>query len=218
MGYEYHNETMIPYQLTGRTRQKARTAESLVAAARSLLATGVTPTVELSAEHAQVSRATAYRYFPTQQALLLAAYPEVGQTSVLGDDPPTDVIARFEIVFAEMARQVCENEAPLRAMLRLSLENPSQREGLVLRRGRRRTWLADALSPLAATMAPAEFDRLVVAIAASTGIESYIWLRDMAALSQQQALEIMRFTADTLLAKALVDHPVGMLQPQRRTP
>ena len=218
MGFEYHNETMIPYQQTGRTRQKARTAESLVAAARSLIATGVTLTVELAAEHARVSRATAYRYFPTQQALLLAAYPEVGQSSVLGDDPPADLTARFDIVFAEMARQVCENEAPLRAMLRLSLENPSQREGLVLRRGRRRTWLADALSPLAATMTPAEFDRLVLAIAASTGIESYIWLRDMAALSQQQALEIMRFTADTLLAKALVDHPAGMLQPQRRTP
>ena len=90
------------------------------AAARALLASGVTPTVAEAAETALVSRTTAYRYFPTQQALLLAAYPEIGKDSVLGDDPPDDVETRFEIVFAEMARQVTENEMPLRAMLKLS--------------------------------------------------------------------------------------------------
>ena len=193
---------MISYQHTGRVHQKARTNESLVAAARALLATGITPSVELAAEHAQISRATAYRYFPTQHALLLAAYPEIEQTSVLGDLPPTDLDARFEIVFAEMARQVTENESPLRAMLRLSLEEPRQRHDLVLRRGRRITWLTDALSPLAPTMTAAAFKRLVLGIASCTGIESYVWLRDMAGCSQEEALEIMRFTADTLLADA----------------
>jgi AcrR family transcriptional regulator len=202
MGFEYHNEMMIPYQQTGRVQQKARTGESLIAAARALLSTGVTPTVEAAAEQARVSRATAYRYFPTQQALLLAAYPEIAQTSVLGDDPPADLDARWELVFAEMARQVTENEAPLRAMLRLSLERPRQRTDLVLRRGRRITWLTDALAPLASTMTAAEFEKLVLAIASCTGIESYIWLRDMAGCSQGEALEIMRFTADTLLANA----------------
>ena len=167
MGFEYHNEIMIPYQQTGRVRQKARTSESLIAAARALLSTGITPTVEAAAEQAQVSRATAYRYFPTQQALLLAAYPEIARTSVLGDDPPTDLDARFELVFAEMARQVTENEVPLRAMLRLSLENPQQRNDLVLRRGRRITWLTDALAPLASTMTAAEFEKLVLAIASA---------------------------------------------------
>lgn len=202
MGFEYHNEIMIPYQQTGRVRQKARTGEALIAAARALLSTGVTPTVEVAAEQAGVSRATAYRYFPTQHALLLAAYPEIAQTSVLGDDPPTDLDARFELVFAEMARQVTENEAPLRAMLRLSLENPQQRHDLVLRRGRRIGWLTDALAPLASTITAAEFERLVLAIASCTGIESYIWLRDMAGCSQHAALEIMRFTADILVANA----------------
>jgi AcrR family transcriptional regulator len=202
MGFEYHNEMMIPYQQTGRVRQKARTGESLIAATRALLSTGVTPTVEAAAEQARVSRATAYRYFPTQQALLLAAYPEIAQTSVLGDDPPADLDARWELVFAEMARQVTENEAPLRAMLRLSLERPEQRHDLVLRRGRRITWLTDALAPLASTMTAAEFERLVLAIASCTGIESYIWLTDMAGCSQQRALEIMRSTADILIANA----------------
>ena len=183
-------------------RQKARTLEALIAATRSLLASGVTPTVAEAAETALVSRTTAYRYFPTQQALLLASYPEIGKHSVLGDDPPDDVETRFEIVFAEMARQVTENEAPLRAMLKLSLDEAPGRDQPLLRRGRRRAWVADALAPLRERMSNDHFDRLVLAITAATGIEVFVWLTDIARLTPDQALEIMRFSAQTLLDTA----------------
>jgi AcrR family transcriptional regulator len=189
----------VPYQQTGRVQQKTRTREALLAALRALLAAGVTPTVEEAAAQASVSRTTAYRYFPTQQDLLVAAYPEIEKESVLGEDPPDELNARFEIVFTEMARQLTENEIPLRAMLRLSLETPSKRGELLLRRGRRRVWLADALSPLRKHLTPPAFDRLVLAVAATTGIEAFIWLTDMAGLSAEEALKIMRFSAQTLL-------------------
>jgi AcrR family transcriptional regulator len=192
----------VPYQQTGRVQQKTRTREALLAAMRALLATGVTPTVEEVAAQAAVSRTTAYRYFPTQQDLLVAAYPEIEKESVLGDDAPDELNARFEIVFTEMARQITENEIPLRAMLRLSLETPSKRGELLLRRGRRSVWLADALSPLRKHLTPPAFDRLVLAIAATTGIEAFIWLTDMAGLSAGEALKIMRFSAQTLLDAA----------------
>jgi AcrR family transcriptional regulator len=189
----------VPYQQTGRVQQKTRTREALLTATRALLATGVTPTVEEAAAQASVSRTTSYRYFPTQHDLLVAAYPEIENESVLGEDPPDELDARFEIVFAEMARQITENEIPLRAMLRLSLETPSKRGELLLRRGRRRVWLAEALSPLRNHVRPPAFDRLVLAIAATTGIEAFIWLTDMAGLSAEEALKIMRFSAQTLL-------------------
>jgi AcrR family transcriptional regulator len=192
----------VPYQDTGRVQQKARTLEALVAATRRLLSSGVTPTVEEVAAEARVSRTTAYRYFPTQRSLLLAAYPEAGKESVLGDDPPADVASRFNIVFAEMARQVTENEAPLRSMLRLSLEPSTDGDQPLLRRGRRRLWIADALAPLRANMSDDDFDRLVLAIAATTGIESFIWLTDIARLTADEALRTMRFTAQTLLDAA----------------
>jgi AcrR family transcriptional regulator len=64
------------YERSGRTHQKARTRAALVAAARSLVAQGgATPTVEEAAAAAAVSRTTAYRYFPSQTALLIAAHP-----------------------------------------------------------------------------------------------------------------------------------------------
>jgi AcrR family transcriptional regulator len=192
----------VPYQQTGRVQQKTRTLEALLAATRSLLATGVTPTVEDAAAQASVSRTTAYRYFPTQQDLLVAAYPEIEKESILGEDPPHELSARFDIVFAEMARQVTDNEIALRAMLRLSLEAPSGRDQLLLRRGRRRIWLADALAPLRDRLKPPAFDRLVLAVAVATGIEAFVWLTDMAGLSREEALDIMRFSAQTLLDSA----------------
>src|SRR4051812_39378843 len=73
----------VPYEQTGRTRQKARTRNALVAAARALLAGGSTPTVEQAADAAEIARATAYRYFPNQRALLLATYPELDAPSLV---------------------------------------------------------------------------------------------------------------------------------------
>ena len=71
-----------PYEAGGRSAQKARTRDALIAAARDLVAAGVTPTVEEAAEAASISRTTAYRYFPSQRALLLAAHPEMAATSI----------------------------------------------------------------------------------------------------------------------------------------
>jgi AcrR family transcriptional regulator len=80
----------VPYERTGRVSQKARTREALIAGARSLLAQGVTPTMEGAAAAASISRTTAYRYFPSLRDLLVAAYPHIDQESLLGPDPPAD--------------------------------------------------------------------------------------------------------------------------------
>src|ERR671933_2348627 len=112
----------VPYLRTGRTNQKARTRDALIAAARQLLAEGVTPTVEEAAAEASVGRTTAYRYFPNSRALLAATYPEIEIRSLLGADPPKDPLARLEIMAEGFTRQIVEYEPILRAQLRLALE------------------------------------------------------------------------------------------------
>ena len=69
----------ISYEQSGRTQQKRRTRDQLIAAARDLIAEkGSAPTVAEAATAALVSRTTAYRYFPNQTALLIAGAPGDG--------------------------------------------------------------------------------------------------------------------------------------------
>lgn len=195
-----------PYELTGRTHQKARTRAAMLAATRQLLAEGVTPTVEQAADRAAVSRTTAYRYFPNQRALLIASYPELEAPSLLSTDAPADAAARLEVVTEEIARQVLAYEPELRAMLRLSLESPPPtHDALPLRQGRAIGWIEDALAPLRESMSEPQLRRLVLAIRASLGIEPLVWLTDIAGLTREEGVEIMRSSARTLLRSALAN-------------
>ena len=99
----------VPYLRTGRTNQKARTRDALIAAARQLLAEGVTPTLEAAAAEASVGRTTAYRYFPNSRALLGATFPEIEMDSLLGANPPEDPLARLEIVAERQTRRIVEH-------------------------------------------------------------------------------------------------------------
>jgi AcrR family transcriptional regulator len=194
----------ISYEETGRRNQKARTRAALVASARQLLSRGVTPTVEEVAEAASISRATAYRYFPNQQALLLAAHPEIEVESLLGSEPPSDPAARLDRVVVGLAGIFLGAEESYRAMLRLSLETDEADRGeLALRKGRRYLWIRDALEPLRGRLPSAEFERLVHAISITVGIEALVTLVDLAQLSRQSAVEVMRWSALALLKAAL---------------
>jgi hypothetical protein len=74
---------------------------------------------------------------------------------------------------------------------------------LPLRRGRRIGWIGDALSPLKGRIAEPELERLVLGIGATLGIEAFVWLTDMAGLSHEEAAEVMRTNAHTLVRSAL---------------
>jgi AcrR family transcriptional regulator len=194
----------ISYEQTGRTRQKARTRAALIDAARAVLAGGRTPTVEEAAEAAGISRATAYRYFPNQRALLVAAHPEIEATSLLGEDAPADPQERLDRTIAELIQLTVDTEPELRTMLRLSLE-PDPGEELLLRQGRAIGWIEDALAPLQDRLPPSALRRLVLAIRSACGIEALVWLTDVAGLSRRQASQLMRWSALALLRATLAE-------------
>jgi AcrR family transcriptional regulator len=194
----------IPYENSGRTRQKARTRAALLGAARELLADGRTPNVEQAAEAAGVSRATAYRYFSNQRALLVAAHPELEATQLLGDRAPDDPHDRLARTIAELIRITIDTEPELRTMLRLSLE-PGPKEELLLRQGRAIGWIEEALTPLRGRLRPPMLRRLVLAIRSACGIEALVWLTDVGELSRRQAADLMRWSALALLRTALAE-------------
>ena len=194
----------IAYEDTGRRKQKARTRAALVASARALLAEGATPTVEEAAEAAGISRATAYRYFPNREALLVAAHPEVETESLLGSDPPADPAERLDRVVVGLAEIFLAAEQSYRTMLRLSLESDVADQGeLVLRKGRRYLWIREAVAPLQDRLEPEELERLVHAVSTAVGIEALVTLIDLAGLTRERAVEVVRWSAKALLSAAL---------------
>jgi AcrR family transcriptional regulator len=196
------------YELSGRIVQKKRTREALVAAARELVAQGLVPTIEDAAAHAEVSRTTAYRYFPNQRLLLGAAHPETAAVSLLPPDAPEDPAERLDMAVTALTSSLLTNETQQRTMLRLSLEEDKEVRGpLPLRQGRAIAWFTEALAPLAAELSEAQLHRLVLAIRSAVGIEALVWLTDVAGLSSEDAVELMRWSASALLRSALDHEP-----------
>jgi len=60
---------------------------------------------------------------------------------------------------------------------------------------------------MADRLTEAELHRLVLAIRSATGIEALVWLTDVAGLSRDDATELMRWSAKSLLHAALTNDP-----------
>lgn len=205
----------ISYEQTGRINQKSRTRAALIAGARELLAGGRTPTIEEAAAAAAISRATAYRYFVNQRALLVAAHSEVETPSLLGPEPPADLETRLDLVVERLAEIFLGAEETYRTMLRLSLQ-PDEQGELVLREGRRFLWIEDAIAPLRDRLPLGAYQRLVNALAAAIGIEALVALTDLARLSREEAVDVMRWSARALLRTAIAEAEAGDGRQTRR--
>jgi AcrR family transcriptional regulator len=186
-----------------RERQKSRTRRALIEAADELFAAGVVPTVAAVAERADVARATAYRYFPTQEALLV-------ETTFLGDsdalrgipalaDSIADPGERMAAAVRTGAQWTLEREARLRMILRASLD-PA---GGTTRPARRRGYIAALLEPLDLPLETHE--RLAAALTLLFGIDPIVALTDNADVERSEIPEILAWTARALVTAALAE-------------
>ena len=103
----------------------------------------------------------------------------------------------------EFTRFTLEWEPQLRASLRVSLEPGAEQP--TLRGGRAIRWIEDALTPLRETYPAVDVHRLAVAIRSATGIESLVWLVDIAGLTREAAAETVRWSGQALLRAALAE-------------
>lgn len=192
------------YESSGRIRQKQRTRSDLVAAARELIARGGrAPTVEETAAAASISRTTAYRYFRSQEELLVAAHPEVDRSTWLPPDVGDDPEERLLAVVRGFVDMVVQTEPQQRTMLRLSLDNAHEPRDLPLRKGRAIGWFEEALAPAVPQLSEAGVRRLAIAVRSAVGIESLVWLVDVAGLTRKEAAEVMLSSARALVRDAL---------------
>ncbi len=188
-------------QDSGRVHQKARTRQALVQTLHSLVSAGVDPSVADVAEAAGISRTTAYRYFPDQQALLQAAIPEIASSTLLPAGVTGDSRTRLELALAAHFEFMRRWEPQLRAALRASLLPGTPQPGL--RRGRAVGWYVDALSPLETERPEIDTHELAVRLRSVAGLEPYLWLTDVGGVDPDRACEIMRDNAVAVFVAAL---------------
>lgn len=195
----------------GRVNQKRRTRRAIVQAARELLETGSTPTVAQAAAAAEVSRTTAYRYFPTQDALLMevALNDDVDDIEELVASPvdAEQAVERTLEVLERFNAHVASAEVQYRTALRLYLDLwlRATDEGdprPTVREGRRRRWFATTLAPRRHEVDDETWDRVLTGLCLLSGPEALAVLRDVCGLEPTASRDNTRWAAETLLGEA----------------
>jgi AcrR family transcriptional regulator len=196
----------VSYADRGRTNQKRRTRTAVLDAAVKLVREGRTPSVTEAARAASVSRATAYRYFPTQEALLVEAAISGADPTMAGlmgpfsssDDAEVRVAALVESLTAFMV----EHDTALRMMLKVSIDRSLENDGEPVRAGRRAAFLEEALAPLKSKLSAGELRRLNAALGMVIGTEALLVLRDVYDFEAEEARALMRWAASALFSAA----------------
>lgn len=190
-----------------RDNQKARTRRDLVAAALELLAAGGTPTVSEVADAAEVSRRTAYRYFPSGEQLLTEALLEGTRAAVEREidagSAQDSVAVRVERLVKALHDLTLNNEQLLRQMIRFTIDRGEVEPGVPSRPSRRLDYVDKALGGLRDQLPAGHYERLVHAMAVVVGIEARIVLQDICGLDDAEILATEQWAAQALLAAAL---------------
>jgi AcrR family transcriptional regulator len=194
---------------------RARMRKMMLDAGMLLMQNGIIPSVSDVAEAAQVSRATAYRYFATQASLIQAAVDEALGPILAwkseSQDPEERVTQLVTFAYPRMEFY----EATLKAALRLALDQWARKHAGTLGdeapmlRGHRIALLNSAVAPLKGRLNRQGFDRLTQALSLIFGTEAFVVLKDIWGLDRKRAQEVALWTCRALIHAALAGESTG---------
>lgn len=176
-----------------------------------LMQRGETPSVSQAAEAAGVSRATAYRYFPSQAALVQAVVDEGLGPILSWNSTLADAEERVDDLLRSSSRRIVEFESTFKAALKLSLEQWARdRAGTLgeeppFKRGHRVDLLQKAIEPLRQRLTKTQFSRLAKALSLTYGLEVLLVLKDIWGLEQKEVQDVARWAARSLVKVALLE-------------
>jgi AcrR family transcriptional regulator len=193
-----------------RRSRRARKHQVLLDTAVAMVGEGRVPSVPELAMAANVSRATAYRYFPSRSALINAVVARSLEPVREFRPIATDGWQRVREMFDQTFPRFKEFEPHMRAALQLSLEHGAlERAGLLeeepFRRGFRRLLLRRAAAPLRRKLGAKGFDRLLRSLSLIYGIEPYVVFKDIWGMTDREVERLTKWVLDAMIAAALRD-------------
>jgi AcrR family transcriptional regulator len=188
------------------SNQELRTRKDLLLAASRLMRQGRKPSMDEVAEEALVSRATAYRHFPSIDALLVEAPIDAAvrdPAEIFASDASDDVEARIDRAEASVHEVCYQNEAQLRIVLANSIGRNMADDTLPKRQNRRTPLIEAALAPSRHRLRDDDYERLCAALAMIFGPESMIVFRDVIRINQEKARAVKSWAVRALVRAAL---------------
>ncbi|EOI6425843.1 TetR/AcrR family transcriptional regulator [Yersinia enterocolitica] len=192
------------------TTIRARTRRLLIDTAMSMYEQGAFPSITEVANAAQLSRATAYRYFPTQSALVSAMVDESLGPILAWQPTQPDARQRIAELLSFAYPRMLQHEGVLRAALHLSLQqwadnrsNPNNEEKLI--RGNRKRLLKLAVEPLEGKLTPETLQRVIHAFSLIYGSEVFMVLKDIWHLDDAGIQDVTQWMGKAILLQAETD-------------
>jgi AcrR family transcriptional regulator len=187
------------------SNQELRTRKDLLLAAGRLIREGRKPTMDEVAQEALVSRATAYRHFPSVDALLVEVPVDaamIDPEEMFAGDASEDAEARVERAEASIHEVVYRNEAQLRIILANSIGRGLEQNGPT-RQNRRQPLIEAALATTRERFSDEDYHKLCAALALIFGPESMIVFRDVLGMDEHAAREVKSWAVRALVRAAL---------------
>jgi AcrR family transcriptional regulator len=193
-----------------RTGQKQRTRHDLLQAASRLMKQGQVPKLAKVAKEAMVSRATAYRYFSSDEALIAEAALEVRTPTarqLFADDTSLDPEERLLKANALMHDFVWKNQMQLRVIVARLLDQTTAGNGsrVMPRQNRRTDFIHTALAPARDRFDAATYRKLCSAVALVIGTESMLVFRDVLQIEEAEARKVENWVIRVLTQAALLE-------------
>jgi AcrR family transcriptional regulator len=203
---------------------KQATFDLLLDIARNKIeATGAAPSISEVALLAGVSRATAYRCFPSRAALLTAVVgASLGPMRTFASEHVHGMERVVDLLERSLPR-LSKNETSLRTAVQLSLEQ----RGLALagllkepsfRRGYRIQILAHAMEPFKTQLPEDIYLQLHKALSVVYGIEPYIVLKDIWSESSKQVEATILWMAKALIEAAEIQAKARLNSVEMKAP
>jgi AcrR family transcriptional regulator len=191
------------YLKSGRTNQKLETRKKIISSAQYFINSGISFTLEDVAKHAEISRATVYRYYSKVEILSSEAgiaFQTDNSETIYEKLKHLDLDEKLFGIQEYYNNLAIDKEKAFRKYLSIVITTP---EGNDKRGARRNETLQLALK--STKLSPQEKTKLTNLLTVLMGIEPLIVSKDVCGLTNNESKELLKWGMEIILKSLAID-------------